>query len=449
MGDHRYLYLLTYLHLLRCLSHFAACQVPTNRTIDDTIGDLVTGAKPIYVPSTIGVWKDATCVGCAINPDTTKAFRGTWNAATYNRDIPEVSVQFSFTGIAVYVYFILANDQGDGITTVTQSNFTLDGKLMSTFTHNPTTSLDLDYNQLVFSQTGLANQEHTLKASISGVDHDVYINFDYANYTFVNDDSVVPTSVQSHTSVQPQTSVAIVPSSSPVEGTFSSANRGAIIGGAVGAGAVGIISVVLLLFFWRRRRNRKDRNSSIPTMGQHSALLPVVNPYRDVGTESRTGNTSSSRNSAGITVSALPSGKTLNSSNSSSPGIAASSPDEAGKGVSTPAISRSTLTSPTSEQTNLSQERRRQRQQELERQMKQIQAEIRALNNEVVERRASTRQGGHSDQESEQAETAELREQIHMLQEHIRVLQQSEWAMGLTDEPPPEYSQLTIGGDGL
>lgn len=89
-------------------------------------------------------------------------------------------------GIAVYVYFILANDQGDGITTVTQTNFTLDGKLMSTFIHNPTTSLDLDYNQLVFSQTGLANQEHTLKASISGVDHDVYINFDYANYTYVH-----------------------------------------------------------------------------------------------------------------------------------------------------------------------------------------------------------------------------------------------------------------------
>lgn len=186
-------------------------------------------------------------------------------------------------------------------------------------------------------------------------------------------------------------------------------------------------------------------------MGQHSALLPVVNPYRDVGSESGTGHTSSSRDSVGITVSALPSGKTLISSNSSSPGIAAFSPDEAGKGVSTPAISRSTLTSPTSEQTNVSQERRRQRQQELERQMKQIQAEIRALNNEVVERRASTRNGngGRPDQESEQAETAELREQIQMLQEHIRVLQQSEWAMGLTDEPPPEYSQVTIGGDGL
>lgn len=83
------------------------------------------------------------------------------------------------------MYFILANNQGDGITTITQANFTLDGKLISTFTHNPTTSFNLDYNQLVFSSAGLTNEEHTLKASISGIDHDVYINFDYANYTSV------------------------------------------------------------------------------------------------------------------------------------------------------------------------------------------------------------------------------------------------------------------------
>ncbi|KAK7681913.1 hypothetical protein QCA50_014875 [Cerrena zonata] len=443
MGYYRYLCLLIYLHLLRSLSHFVACQGTTNRTIDDTIGDLITGTRPVYIPPT-GVWKDVTCVDCAINPDTTKAFRGSWNAATYNPSIPEVSVQFSFTGIAVYVYFILANDQGASITTITQTNFTLDDKLISTFTHNPTTSLDLDYNQLVFQQTGLANQEHTLKASISGLDHNVYINFDYANYTFVNDDSVVPTFVQSQTSVQPQTSVAIVPSPSSAEVTGipgRSTNRGAIIGGAIAAGVVGIMGVVILLVFWLRRRNRKDWDSSIPTTGQLNPLLTVVNPYLDFGRESRAGDIGLSRDSVGITSLALPSGNTALSPNSSS-GIAASSVDEADKGLSTLAIS-------TSDQPNISQETRRQRQQDLERQMTRIQAEIRALNNEVVERRASTRKGGHSDQEREHAETAELREQIRLLQEQIRVLQQSEWAMGLTDAPPPEYSQVTTGGDGL
>ena len=87
--------------------------------------------------------------------------------------------------MAVYVYFILANDQGHNIVTRTETNFTLDGQLEYTFTHVPTSSKDLDYNQLVFSKTGLTNEQHTLKASISDVDHQVYINFDYALYTFV------------------------------------------------------------------------------------------------------------------------------------------------------------------------------------------------------------------------------------------------------------------------
>ena len=73
-------------------------QTLTNRTIDDTFWDLLTGTRPIYVPSTGGVWKDAVCVGCAIIPDPSEAFEGTWTAATYNKDIPEVSVEFTFTG---------------------------------------------------------------------------------------------------------------------------------------------------------------------------------------------------------------------------------------------------------------------------------------------------------------------------------------------------------------
>ena len=84
-----------------CLSLAWCCvlsQTLTNRTIDDTFGDLLTGTRLIYVPSTGGVWKDAGCVGCAIIPDPYEAFEGTWTAATYNKDIPEVSVEFTFTG---------------------------------------------------------------------------------------------------------------------------------------------------------------------------------------------------------------------------------------------------------------------------------------------------------------------------------------------------------------
>lgn len=74
----------------------AAAQI--NRTIDDTIGDVLTGTKPIYAPSTSGVWEDNTCTGCALQPDRTKAFQGTWTAATYNPGLGSMSVTLSFKG---------------------------------------------------------------------------------------------------------------------------------------------------------------------------------------------------------------------------------------------------------------------------------------------------------------------------------------------------------------
>ena len=68
----------------------------TNQTIDDTLGDLVTGIRPIYSPSE-GVWEDATCKGCAIQPDPSLAFDGTWTAATYNPTI-STSIELNFKG---------------------------------------------------------------------------------------------------------------------------------------------------------------------------------------------------------------------------------------------------------------------------------------------------------------------------------------------------------------
>ena len=69
-----------------------------NRTIDDTKGDSVTGVMPTYVPSTGGVWAGADCTGCAIQPDPTQAFDGTWTAATYHPQLSLTSIELSFTG---------------------------------------------------------------------------------------------------------------------------------------------------------------------------------------------------------------------------------------------------------------------------------------------------------------------------------------------------------------
>ena len=66
---------------------------------------------------------------------------------------------------------------------MTVANFTVDNVPIANFTHNPTSSKDLEYNQLVFSNTGLTNETHNLKASVSGLKREIWIGFDYALYT--------------------------------------------------------------------------------------------------------------------------------------------------------------------------------------------------------------------------------------------------------------------------
>ncbi|KAF8958003.1 hypothetical protein BDZ97DRAFT_1668984 [Flammula alnicola] len=155
-----------------------------NRTIDDSFGDSQTGQLVTYAPATAGVWADETCpvTVCAIRPDTTQAFKGTYTAATYNPGLGSMSITMQFTGTAIYVFFILANADS-GITTLTLANMTLDGNAPELFQHFPDlTTTNLDYNSLVFSKANLANVQHTLVISTSG-NSNVFVNFDYAIYT--------------------------------------------------------------------------------------------------------------------------------------------------------------------------------------------------------------------------------------------------------------------------
>lgn len=84
------------------------------------------------------------------------------------------------------MFFILANNQGPGITTFTSCDFILDGGFDGTFVHAPTQSPDLNYRALVYSNTVLANQTHNLTFQTTGLDRDVYVNFDFAIYTYAS-----------------------------------------------------------------------------------------------------------------------------------------------------------------------------------------------------------------------------------------------------------------------
>ena len=74
-----------------------------NRTIDDTFGDSQTGQLVTYSPATGGVWKDETCVGCAIIADTSQTFKGTYTAATYNPGLGSMGISLQFSGECVMI----------------------------------------------------------------------------------------------------------------------------------------------------------------------------------------------------------------------------------------------------------------------------------------------------------------------------------------------------------
>ena len=53
--------------------------VQINRTIDDTYGDSATGLQVVYSE----FWnKGQVCSGCAVQPDPSKAFEGSWHDTT-------------------------------------------------------------------------------------------------------------------------------------------------------------------------------------------------------------------------------------------------------------------------------------------------------------------------------------------------------------------------------
>lgn len=196
----------TFFYALVVISLFPrVAPYPSNQTIDDQFGDSVTGRIPNFWSDLTSPWANETCGGCAIKLDVTQVYKGTYSAATYHPDLGSLGVGMQFngrllqksttqlemtgsdrrlTGTAIYVFFTLVNYQGDGVTTLTSANFSIDGEPPSaTFTYTPNmTSNAVLYKALVFSQTGLPNTLHELNISTTG-NVSMYLNFDYAIYT--------------------------------------------------------------------------------------------------------------------------------------------------------------------------------------------------------------------------------------------------------------------------
>ncbi|KAI0659553.1 hypothetical protein C8Q70DRAFT_1053906 [Cubamyces menziesii] len=165
-----------------------------NRTIDDQYGDSVTGALPLFFPTT-GVWNiGQTCTGCAIhagNPiDPAHVFDGTWHDTSGGG--PDRIVQVSFTGHAVYVYHIVLNILVAGASTVTTNlSFYIDSNYVGNYTHIPTSrssASPVSYQMLVYSNNSMVQGEHTLEIVSLGSSKALVL-FDYITYTTSEDNS--------------------------------------------------------------------------------------------------------------------------------------------------------------------------------------------------------------------------------------------------------------------
>ncbi|KAF8877495.1 hypothetical protein BD779DRAFT_1475158 [Infundibulicybe gibba] len=106
-----------------------------NQTIDDGLGDWLTGLQVQYLPSA-EVWKSQdTRYNCFITPDRTKAYNNTRNSAT-SPMFANITATFTFRGTAIYIYFIVFNDPvSAGIISDVDCDFIMDGQLIENYTH--------------------------------------------------------------------------------------------------------------------------------------------------------------------------------------------------------------------------------------------------------------------------------------------------------------------------
>lgn len=90
------LQILLSLSALHYLLYFvpASAAASTNFTIDDTFGDSATGLSPTYSTN----WNvGQTCSGCAVVPDASKTFMGTWHDTTTNSPMKPAPHQVNLT----------------------------------------------------------------------------------------------------------------------------------------------------------------------------------------------------------------------------------------------------------------------------------------------------------------------------------------------------------------
>ncbi|KAI0714685.1 hypothetical protein C8Q76DRAFT_673819 [Earliella scabrosa] len=255
-----------------------------NRTIDDELGDSVTGIKPSYSPP--DKWtQGAQCPTCHVRPsyvDVPQVFERTWHDTTFRPGGPDREMRVNFTGTAVYLYFLVPKPL-PFTTTMMNTTFFLDGELDGEFFHAQDSGEDFEYRVPVYVKEQLENREHSFMLRATGTVMSLVL-FDYLVYTAETDTSTTaganaPTQSQvpevpSPSSNPAQSQVPKLPSPSsnsaqsqvpdvPPSSNPARVPVGVIVGGTVGGVCVCIAVAALIFFRLRRSQTSVPRAQSI------------------------------------------------------------------------------------------------------------------------------------------------------------------------------------------
>ncbi|KAF8447258.1 hypothetical protein L210DRAFT_944256 [Boletus edulis BED1] len=214
-----------------------------NVTVDD--GVLTGAVVPQYLPG-VSVWHIGNnCTGCFVKPDPSLAYNGTWHDSTFYPTYGYTpAIEFTFTGSALYIFFITANNI-TGASTFTDLDFVLDQVTVGRYTHTPSPITGYQYNVSVYVNESMELGEHNMMVQPVDSGNDVLMLFDYFIYT-------TDASVSVSSSASPSSTL---PPSPPTSGTAtsSSPNIGAIAGGVVGGVAAVVLVAISLFCYWRKR----------------------------------------------------------------------------------------------------------------------------------------------------------------------------------------------------
>ncbi|KXN91404.1 hypothetical protein AN958_00666 [Leucoagaricus sp. SymC.cos] len=422
----------TFLIFLLLLSSVSA--QPRNVTIDDQKGDEVTGLRPNYEPPF--AWATESCVGCKIRPDFGQLWDQTAMQATFMPDNPNVTsntIDFNFTGTAIYIFFTLFENEGVGVTVNTECNFTIDGGPPAFFNHSgdPTKPVGSgrQYGVPVFNQTGLEQEQHHIQIKMSDVNYHVFLSFDRAIYTTdsdpVSSGTSSPPSIQGATVSSSNMSSNIVSSGTNPSSTSSGSSSsngsiaGIVVGGVIGGIAV-LAGFVALLYYYRRDSRRYRPSSPGPFVPRPFGVDPSSRTEQGIpGPSSRTAvNSTPGPGSITSFPYTLPS-----QSQSSGPGSSGSSSSRSRSGSGS--------------------------QGSVEHRIRAANQRMRSLRAEMASVSGST--GTSSRSRSSRAETArvmeELMEEVKRLRQELQALKQLQRQQSqarpletAAEEPPPDYT---------